>query len=178
VARRTGEEWLIRQAGHYIPNVNEEIAQTVQAIVLTDRKALHLQATRTFTDFYNQERKAGEEWLITKTQTEKHIPDVFEKVVGEVSLTTLDSRQYCVVVDPIDPATQKPRLGMRELRQGILLLFFFFYIGFVVSLLTLRWRHWPIVLPVARREAGAGHSEGVRAGIRGGAALARTRGLH
>lgn len=118
VPRRTGEEWLIRQPGHYIPNVNEEIVQTVQAIVLTDRKALHLQATRTFVDFYKVERKAGEEWLITKDRTEKHIPDVFERVVGEVSLTTLDSRQYCVVVDPIDPVTQKPRLGMRELRQG------------------------------------------------------------
>lgn len=85
---------------------------------MTDRKALQLQATRTFVDFYGIERKAGEEWLITKAQTEKHIPDVFEKVIGEVNLTTLDSRQYCVVVDPVDPTTGKPRLGMRELRKG------------------------------------------------------------
>jgi major vault protein len=95
-----------------------EIVQTVPAIVLTERKALHLQATRTFTDFYNVERKAGEEWLITKNESEKHIPDVFEKVIGEVSLTTLDSRQYCVVIDPIDPVSKKPRMGMRELRTG------------------------------------------------------------
>jgi len=118
VPRRTGEEWLIRTPGSYIPDVNEEIVGTVTAIVLTDRKALHLQATRTFTDFYEQDRKAGEEWLITKAQKEKHIPDVFEKVVGEVNLTSLDSRQYCVVVDPIDPSSGKPRLGMRELRKG------------------------------------------------------------
>jgi len=118
-SRRTGEEWLVRTSGSYIPDVNEEIVGTIEAIVLTERKALHLQATRTFTDFYNIDRKAGEEWLITKNQSEKHIPDVFEKVVGEVNLTTLDSRQYCVVVDPIDPATGKPQLGMRILRKGV-----------------------------------------------------------
>lgn len=118
ISRRTGEEWLVRTTGSYIPDVNVEIVQTVPAIVLTERKALHLQATRTFTDFYGVERKAGEEWLITKNETEKHIPDVFEKVIGEVSLTTLDSRQYCVVIDPIDPVSKKPRMGMRELRTG------------------------------------------------------------
>jgi len=118
IPRRTGEEWLVRRPGSYIPDVNEEIVGTVTAIVLTDRKALHLQATRTFNDFYTAERKAGEEWLITKVQQEKHIPDVFEKVVGEVNLTTLDSRQYAVVLDPIDKVTGKPRLGMRELRKG------------------------------------------------------------
>jgi len=56
--------------------------------------------------------------LITKEQKEKHIPDVFEKVIGEVSLTTINSRQYCVVLDPISADTGKPRLGMRELRKG------------------------------------------------------------
>jgi len=116
--RRTGEEWLVRTSGAYIPDVNEEVLGPVAAIILTDRKALHLQATRTFTDYYEVSRKAGEEWLVTKEKAEKHIPDVFEQVVREVQLTTLDSRQYCVVLDPVDPATGKPRLGMRELRKG------------------------------------------------------------
>jgi len=118
IVRKTGEEWLVRRAGAYIPAVNEEIVQTVASIILTETKALHLQATRTFTDFYGSERKAGEEWLITKDKKEKHIPDVFEKVIGEVSLTTINSRQYCVVLDPISADTGKPRLGMRELRKG------------------------------------------------------------
>jgi len=118
VARRTGEEWLVRKVGAYMPNVNEEIVQTVAAIILTEKKALHLNATRNFKDVYGKERKAGEEWLVTKEQSEKHIPDVFERVVGEVSLTTLNSRQYAVVLDPISPQTQKPQLGMRQLRKG------------------------------------------------------------
>jgi major vault protein len=39
-------------------------------------------------------------------------------VIGEVSLTTLDSNQYCVVINPIDSKTNKPRMGMYELRRG------------------------------------------------------------
>jgi len=118
VDRRTGEEWLVRKVGAYMPNVHEEIVQTVAAIILTEKKALHLNATRNFKDVYGKNRKAGEDWLVTKVQSEKHLPDVFERVVGEVSLTTLNSRQYAVVLDPISKETGKPQLGMRQLRQG------------------------------------------------------------
>jgi major vault protein len=108
VDRRTGEEWLVRRVGAYMPNVQEEIVQTVAAIILTEKKALHLNATRNFKDAYGKDRKAGEEWLVTKEQSEKHIPDVFERIVGEVSLTTLNSRQYAVVLDPVGTAGKKP----------------------------------------------------------------------
>jgi major vault protein len=118
VKRQTGEEWIIRDEGAYIPHVNEEIVQTISAVILTDKKALHLRATRTFTDCYHFERKAGEEWLITLKLTERHIPDVYELVVGEVSVTTLNSRQYCVILDPVDPESKKQQLGMRVLVKG------------------------------------------------------------
>jgi len=49
---------------------------------------------------------------------ERHIPDVYEVVVGEVNITTLNSRQYAVVLDPVQTSTGKPALGMRELRKG------------------------------------------------------------
>jgi major vault protein len=107
----------VKVPGSYTPDVNEEIVQTVVGIVLTDKKALQLEATRTFTDAYGQERKAGEQWLVTKKNGVLHIPDVFERVVGEVTITTLNSRQYAVVLDPIGE-NSKPRLGMRELRKG------------------------------------------------------------
>jgi major vault protein len=116
--RKTGEEWLVRKTGSFTPDVNEEIVQTVVGIVLTDKKALQLEATRTFTDCYKIERKAGEQWLVTKKNGVLHIPDVFERVVGEVAITTLNSRQYAVVLDPISSETGKPQLGMRELRKG------------------------------------------------------------
>ena len=116
VLRRAGEEWLVREAGAYLPDVNEEVVETVSAAVLTDKKALHLQAAQTFTDVFKKHRKAGEEWLVTFTDAETHLTDVHERLIGEVKLTTLTSRQYCVVLDPVIKAQQ--HLGKRELRKG------------------------------------------------------------
>lgn len=116
IVRMAGEEWLHRQSGSYIPDVNESVEQIVQAVVLTEKKALHLQAIRTFTDVFGVKRKAGEEWLVTIKESETHIPDVHEKVIGEVKLISLSSRQYCVVVDPF--VDGKNLLGKKELRKG------------------------------------------------------------
>jgi len=121
VNRRAGEEWLVRETGAYLPAVEEEVVETVSAYVLTEKKALHLQATNTFTDVFGKLRKAGEEWLITINDAETHIPDVYERVVAEVKLTTLTSRQYCVVLDPW--VNGKPQMGKRELRKGELSFF-------------------------------------------------------
>ncbi|AFZ17453.1 colicin transporter [Allocoleopsis franciscana] len=115
--RRAGEEWLVREEGAYLPGVDEEIVGIINAYVLTERKALHLRAKRTFQDIFSRQRKAGDEWLVTFEDTEIHIPDVYEQVVGEVEITTLSDREWCIVVNPID-ASGKPQLGMREVRQG------------------------------------------------------------
>jgi major vault protein len=115
--RRSGEEWLVRFEGAYLPDVHEEVRETISAYVLTEKKALHLSAITTFVDVFKRERKAGEQWLVTLQDAETHIPDVHERVVGEVPITTLNSRQYCVVVDPVDEAG-KNQLGKRELRKG------------------------------------------------------------
>jgi len=120
--RKAGEEWLVRSAGAYLPEVNEEVVDTVSAVVLTDKKALHIQAIQTFSDIKGVVRKAGEEWLVTHDEAETHIPDVYEKIVGEVKLTTLTSRQYCVVLDPVGP-NGKNQLGKRVLRRGELSFF-------------------------------------------------------
>lgn len=122
VARKAGEEWLVRDAGAYLPAVDEEVVQVVPAVTLTDKKALHLRATRTFTDVFGKERKAGEEWLVTLQDAETHVPDVYEELIGEVSIIVLTNRQYCVVLDPVD-AKGKPQLGQRELRKGELSFF-------------------------------------------------------
>ena len=115
--RRAGEEWLVREEGAYLPGVDEEAIGIIKAYVLTEKKALHLRAKRTFTDIFNRQRKAGDEWLVTFTDAEIHIPDVYEEVFGEVEITTLGDREWCIVVNPIDE-DGKPQLGMREVRQG------------------------------------------------------------
>eukprot|EP00211_Chloroparvula_japonica_P005247 CAMPEP_0119130906 /NCGR_PEP_ID=MMETSP1310-20130426/9028_1 /TAXON_ID=464262 /ORGANISM="Genus nov. species nov., Strain RCC2339" /LENGTH=857 /DNA_ID=CAMNT_0007121447 /DNA_START=56 /DNA_END=2629 /DNA_ORIENTATION=+ len=115
--RTAGEEWLVRKVGSYLPNVEEEVKDLVSAHVLTDIKAIHLRAVRAFQDVYGTKRATGEEWLVTNSLAETHIPDVSEEFVGEVSLTSLNNRQYCVVQDPIDESGAN-RLGARELRKG------------------------------------------------------------
>lgn len=115
--RKAGELWLVMAEGAYLPAVEEEIVDVVQAFVLTEKTALHVRATRTFVDVFKKERKAGAEWLVTMKDAETYIPGVYEEVVGEVAVTTLSNRQYCVVLDPLDK-DGNPRLGQRELRKG------------------------------------------------------------
>eukprot|EP01094_Clydonella_sp_ATCC50884_P019908 TRINITY_DN39_c0_g1_i1.p1 TRINITY_DN39_c0_g1~~TRINITY_DN39_c0_g1_i1.p1 ORF type:complete len:823 (-),score=382.67 TRINITY_DN39_c0_g1_i1:132-2600(-) len=114
--RRAGEEWLMRASGAYLPGVDEEVIEVVNAYTLTEKKALHLRANRTFTDALGEQRKAGEEWLVTREQAETYIPDVHESVIGEVNITTLSNRQYCVVLDPVE--ANKNQFGKKQLRKG------------------------------------------------------------
>ena len=116
--RRAGEEWLVREEGAYLPQVHEEVVSLIEAFVLTEQKALHLSAKRTFEDSLGRQRRAGDEWLVTLEDSEIHIPDVYEEVIGEVGITTLNDRQWCIVHNPIDEQG-RPQLGRREVRQGL-----------------------------------------------------------
>ncbi|MDM8557397.1 hypothetical protein [Candidatus Parabeggiatoa sp. HSG14] len=120
--RRAGEEWLVRKEGAYLPGVDEEVNNIIEAYVLTEKKALQLRALRTFVDVFGKKRKAGDEWLVTFDDVETHIPDVYEEVIEEVMITTLDDRQWCIVQDPIDDEG-KPQLGKSEIRKGCLSFF-------------------------------------------------------
>ena len=117
VKRKAGEVWLEREQGAYLPSVDEEIITSIEGKVLTDKKALHLKATANFKDRYGIERKAGEEWLVTKDMAEVHIRDVHEDIVGEIKLTTLARNQYCVVQNPVNDKGI-PQFGKLELRRG------------------------------------------------------------
>ncbi|ETE67080.1 Major vault protein alpha, partial [Ophiophagus hannah] len=99
--RVTGEEWMVKKVGAYLPGVFEEVVNIVDAVILTEKKALHLRATKTFRDSQGIVRKTGEEWLVTMVDTEAHIPDVYEEVLGITDIITLNSCQYCVVCDPL-----------------------------------------------------------------------------
>ncbi|XP_052073495.1 major vault protein-like [Mytilus californianus] len=117
VARVTGEEWLVKKTGAYLPGAYEEVVDVVNAYVLTDKKALHMISLRTFKDDFGVTRKNGEEWLIKMTDTETHIPNVYEEVVGVVNITTLTSRQYCIILDPSDEHGRL-QLGRKKLVKG------------------------------------------------------------
>lgn len=63
--------------------------------------ALHLRALQNFRDLRGVARRTGEEWLVTVQDTEAHVPDVYEEVLGVVPITTLGPRNYCVILDPV-----------------------------------------------------------------------------
>jgi len=46
---------------------------------------------------------------VTSAQSEKHIPDAYEIVVGEVSITTAQFPElhYAIILDPVDKETKK-----------------------------------------------------------------------
>ena len=46
------------------------------------------------------------------------ISDVYEEITKKVSIVSLSDRQYCVVMDPVDPATGKNRLGHGKVVKG------------------------------------------------------------
>ena len=115
--RVTGEEWIVKQIGAYLPGAYEEVVCVVDAYVLTEKKALHMRSLRTFVDNFGKKRLNGEEWLITLADTETHIPGVYEEAVGVVNVTTLTSRQYAVILDPLGE-DGKPQLGKKKLVKG------------------------------------------------------------
>jgi len=117
-ARVAGEEWMLKKNGAYLPGVYEEVVESCTAIFLTDKVAVHVLANQTFTDEkLGKNRKSGEEYLVTVAEAETFIPDVYEKVVGTVNITTLTNRQYCIILDPMGD-NGKPQLGAKKLVKG------------------------------------------------------------
>ncbi|CAF0991784.1 unnamed protein product [Adineta ricciae] len=115
--RVTGENWLVKKPGAYLPLAYETVVNVENAHVLTNKKALHLRALKTFTDDFNQTRNNGDEWLITCEQTEAHILNVYEELIKTVDIVVLNSRQYCVILNPVG-ADGKNQLGKKKLVVG------------------------------------------------------------
>ena len=118
VERNAGEQWLIQSEGAYLPGVEEIVLGVVDAVVLSDKTALHLRASKDFVDVYGVERKTGDEWLVTKAMREMHIPGVEEEVVTGVDLFSLAIGQYAIINDPVDPETLVPDIGGQRLVTG------------------------------------------------------------
>ena len=116
--RKTGEEWLIRRPGAYLPQVYEEVMELQQPYILNNRMALHLKAIQSFRDIYGKERSAGEQWLVLNSMSTFHVLDVYEEFVSIVNITVLTKQQYCVVLNPLDPSSGKNKYGGRDLRRG------------------------------------------------------------
>lgn len=116
ITRYTGESWLFTDIGSFLPDVNENIEKVVKGVVLDNKKAIHVQAKRDFTDALGQQRRAGEKWLITNDLTQTYIEGVNDQIVSEVKPVTLTSREYCIVENPY--LNDKPQWGKTEIIIG------------------------------------------------------------
>jgi len=76
-----------------------------------------LRAKRTFNDCFDKERKAGEEWIITYDDHEVHVPGVYEEVVQPIHCIVVNSRQYCIINNPVGE-DGKPQLGRKKIIKG------------------------------------------------------------
>lgn len=90
----------------YMPHVDEVVLGVERGYILTEKNALHLVANQSFVDIFGKPRLAGDQWLVTRADSEVYIPDVHERVQSQVSLVSLTKRQYCIVRHPYDSARQ------------------------------------------------------------------------
>jgi len=117
--RRAGEEWNVQILGSYLPDVYEEIVTILNAIILTHTKAVHVKSLKTFEDRNGILRKAGTQWLVTRDDCEVFIPDVNEEIIdSNVILQILNSRQYCIIADPVDEEGKSQLLGTKKFMKG------------------------------------------------------------
>jgi hypothetical protein len=61
-----------------------------------------LKSTGNFVDIYGKKRQAGDTWLVTSRDSEVHIVDIFEKILGNIEMTYLTNRQYAIIQNPIN----------------------------------------------------------------------------
>ncbi|EGC33256.1 hypothetical protein DICPUDRAFT_95079 [Dictyostelium purpureum] len=116
--RKSGDEWLMTVEGPYILDAYERLKEVVMPYVLNDNKAIIVKATRKFTDDDGIERKKGDTWLITKSDTPLYLPQPTVKVEKEVNITSLTALQYTIIDNPWDEETQSNKLGERKIVKG------------------------------------------------------------
>jgi len=91
----------------------------VNAIILTHDKAIHVTALRNYHDKRAEvDRKAGSNWLVTRSDCEFYIPDVYERITKTVKLTALNETNFCLISNPVDSDTGKPQYGLTIVKNG------------------------------------------------------------
>lgn len=103
----------------YMPHVDEVVLGVERGYILTEKNALHLVANQSFVDIFGKPRLAGDQWLVTRADSEVYIPDVHERVQSQVSLVSLTKRQYCIVRHPYDSARQVTAWGAQRVQRGV-----------------------------------------------------------
>lgn len=118
VKRITGEEWLIRKEGSYIPSAEEEIVKLEKAIILSNMIGIIIEASSSFADIYGVNRRPGETWLLTSKETSIHIIDVNERLKSIINRTVLSKDDYCYIKNPYNDKLKKNEYGKVIVKTG------------------------------------------------------------
>lgn len=118
VKRITGEEWLIRKEGSYIPSAEEEIVKLEKAIILSNMIGIIIEASSSFVDIYGVNRRPGETWLLTSKETSIHIIDVNERLKSIINRTVLSKDDYCYIKNPYNDKLKKNEYGKVIVKTG------------------------------------------------------------
>ncbi|CAB4054070.1 MVP [Lepeophtheirus salmonis] len=127
----TDENDVKRKRSRFLKTITAQIIHENEALKLSasretiDRSgikhvadvAILVRAKATFKDKFGVERKNGDKYLITFEDTSAFIPEVQEEIIGTVDAITLDSRQYCTILNPHD-SEGKAKLGHRKIVKG------------------------------------------------------------
>lgn len=123
VKRVQGEMWQYYEVGSFLPGVNEKVERVVKGYVLTDKSAIHVQASHDYTDQFGVMRRPAEQWLVTNDMKATYIPDVHEVVMKKVNSITLSNREWVKVDSPYCKVEKRIRRGQSEIRFGELTFF-------------------------------------------------------
>ncbi|KAG5449100.1 Major vault protein, partial [Clonorchis sinensis] len=115
--RFSGEEWLVRTTGVYLPTVYEEYVDTVIAEKLNEKRAVSVRAIQPHRDQFGRQRNCGDEWLVTYRDADSYICDVTQELVRVTEAITLSSKEYCIIVNPVD-LDGHPQWGKKRLVRG------------------------------------------------------------
>jgi len=99
--RNKGDVWLVRQAGPFLPGLDEEVVRVRTGHDVTITEALHVRAETALVDAFGIQRSAGDEWLVTTRNKIVYIPEINEAVIGPVQPTHVSHAQYCVLEDVV-----------------------------------------------------------------------------
>ncbi len=102
-----------------MPHVDEVVLGVERGYILTEKNALHLVANQSFVDIFGKPRLAGDQWLVTRADSEVYIPDVHERVHNQVSLVSLTKRQYCIIQHPYDSTRHVTQWGAQRVQRGV-----------------------------------------------------------
>lgn len=117
VERYAGCRWLHHCRGAYLPDINEEFVKKVKPIVVTDKLALVIKASRPhFDELFKVDRLPGDEWLVTSEDTESYLLPPDQEMVRQQPLFQLQRKEFLTISNPHRDG--KTRYDEQDRRRG------------------------------------------------------------